>query len=69
MAYGDGGPLSPGSQQRGLKKEVNPMIYGGAASGYSMHGLRRPFGWLIGASQTIDCKIARQNNGLAAVSE
>ncbi|KIM50397.1 hypothetical protein SCLCIDRAFT_1225386, partial [Scleroderma citrinum Foug A] len=29
VAYGDGGPLSPGGQQGGTKKEINPkMIYG-----------------------------------------
>jgi len=45
MAYGDDGPLSPGSQQGGSKKEIlNPTICGGAASGYSVRGLRRPFG-------------------------
>ena len=31
VAYGDGGPLSPGGQQRGSKKGINPkMIYGKA---------------------------------------
>lgn len=31
VAYGDGGPLSPGGQQGGSKKEINPkMIYGKA---------------------------------------
>ena len=31
VAYVDGGPLSPGDQQGGSKKEINPkMVYGEA---------------------------------------
>ena len=43
VAYGDGGPLNPGGQQGGTKKEINlKMIYYGKAQQHSVHGFAWP---------------------------
>ena len=49
VAYGDGGPLSPGGQQGGTKKEINSkMIYGKAQQQDTRYVvLRGPMCWLI----------------------
>ena len=51
VAYGDGGPLSPGGQQGGTKKESNPkMIYGKVQQQDTQYVvLRGPMCWVISA--------------------